>query len=115
MSSDEYNGYSNWDTFTVDVVLANNEPLYEQALQVVRAARDHSADPGGFTEEQAGAALKVEFNRKELYAAPELDMGKVNWGELAASWLIDVNEAWPVTVDEQEFASDEDRFGPQEP
>ena len=69
--TEEYNGWTNFDTWAVGTVLANEEDKYLMAQSIVA----QSIHPG--------AALRQYV--EEIAGAYDWDLGPVNWSELLDS------------------------------
>lgn len=104
-----YEGWSNYPTWCVNLWLANDEGLYNEALGVVRTAIADVKTGEYLTPEQAIAcdvedALKdwVEeladtMTGEQLQSSMVSDiltwaLGQVDWRELAESWIETVDE-----------------------
>jgi hypothetical protein len=67
-----YNGWSNWETWNVNLWAMNEEPAY----RAVCAGRPYTAD-------------SAETLARELFpdGTPDgADLGEVNWDEIARGW-----------------------------
>jgi hypothetical protein len=118
--SDEqgYNGWKNYPTWAVNLWLANDEPLYREALEKAREAvedapQDLNAIPDGVTGRgpiwtvEETARFRLADTLKDWVSddlAPDLGasfsadllgyaLGCVDWEEIAVSWIESVKDA----------------------
>ena len=89
--TEEYNGWTNHETWAADLWLSNDEGLYNEVREIVKNSKDEwDAEKSikEYVEElremvdsgEAGEELKLMFN----------DIGslwRVNWGEIAEAWI----------------------------
>jgi len=95
MESDTYNGWTNWETWIVNVWMDNNQNLYEHYLDVTREK---------ISTDKQSAALKLSAILRENFDewAPEIEglyldllsgaMREVNWREIALHLVERVEE-----------------------
>jgi hypothetical protein len=94
--NEDYNGWTNWETWNVDLWMTNEEPNYDHLYREANSLTLDGSD--------------AERIVQEVYpdGTPDMDPGEmdnVNWDELAASW----NEEFG-NVEEAEEAEMEERI-----
>ncbi len=80
-------GYTNWETFAVEVTLANDEPLYTALRELL--ARDVNAGDYEIAEVVLRRFVSLR-NVTKIAGVPIADVGKVNFREIATMWLDEV-------------------------
>jgi hypothetical protein len=83
MSDNTYNGWTNWETWQINLGLDNEEPLYRDKVRFIRAGKLDDAS--------------VEEFCREYFpnGTPDMDpgdMGKVNWEEIGESFRREAEE-----------------------
>ena len=69
MTDQEYNGWTNYETWAVGVELLNDEDLYGRAKEIADGDAPHP-----------GAALRQYV--EEIAGSYDWDLGPVNWSEI---------------------------------
>lgn len=104
-----YQGWSNYPTWAVNLWMANDEPMYREALDMARATVMHiSVDSnvltGIWSEENAAKFRLADSYKDWLTEMATLDeasfrsdilgwaLEQVNWEEIAAAWIEDASE-----------------------
>jgi len=77
MSTDGYNGWTNWATWNAALWMNNNESTYHNRI------RRHRFDE--WTGDDV-ATFFQEFFPKGTPDMDKNDLGKINWDEIARSW-----------------------------
>lgn len=80
-------GYSNWETFTVGVMLANDEPMNLRTQKAVEDFKATFTGRGPFTKIHAGIAIEAVWSHTEFADRSIWDVGKVNWAEIGDEYL----------------------------
>jgi len=75
--ADGYNGWTNYETWNINLWIDNEEPLYRDKMRFIRST--------------ALTAKRVEAYCREVYpeGTPDMDPGdmdKVDWEELTEAW-----------------------------
>lgn len=89
--ADTYNGWTNWETWQINLWLDNEEPLYREKVRFLRAATHFDAPyvrafvEGVFPD----GTPDMQGDEKESVAE---QMGKVNWAEIAAHFAEEAKE-----------------------
>jgi hypothetical protein len=94
--STEYNGWSNYATWNVNLWLANDEPMYRDVSRMAERERD---DSGNTPQDEVAAALGERIREYvtdlwdtfgsfgDLRPEDDDDLGAVDWDEVASAWL----------------------------
>lgn len=101
--SDKYNGWSNYETWVVDLWLTNDKDSYDCLTQEAQVHYNDAQTGPHLTREQiATHKLSVSLELMLEKCAPELSgvygdllshaLRKVDWLELAGSWIEEVNK-----------------------
>ncbi len=111
--SDEYNGWTNRETWAANLWLSNDEGVYNLALERARDALDGyttRCDTYGLEPTRDGAAMSVgeelsaqieeleELLIPESYRSMRDDIGslwRIDWQELGEAWLEQISEETP--------------------
>jgi len=99
-TSKRYNGWTNYETWAVNLWLSNEEPSYRYWEEVSQEVADGAEATNIFTRaEQARFALADRLKAEHEEALPELQgfagdllnaaLSEVNWGEIAEALLED--------------------------
>lgn len=92
MSDKSYNGWTNYETWVVNLWLANDEGLYIEATDRATNADgdvyDLAQDFKSWVCDDLAPDLGASFAADLLNAA----LSEVDWNEIATSWLEDVAE-----------------------
>lgn len=98
MTKNEYNGYTNYETWAVNLWLQNDQGLYNTIKEFVNDAKENSEASEYLTKEQE-TVYALENTIKEFIeeSAPEVEgvwadllnaaLSEVNWKEIAENWL----------------------------
>lgn len=105
MTKKEYNGWTNYETWAVNLWLENEEPSYRYWTAMARScARQHSTKHDKSTYSEAALALANAIKDHHEEKAPEQLHGtvfadlltgalaEVNWREIAESWIDNATE-----------------------
>ena len=107
MSSEQgYQGWTNYETWCVNLWLSNEEPSQRYWAEMAQAAWDASEPSAYLTREQEAVRALADTMKDELEeAAPELTglyadllttaLGAVDWVEIATAWMEDIDKAAP--------------------
>ena len=79
-----YNGWSNYETWNVDLWLDNEEPLYRAKQAFIKRGRINAESVARFCFDTFPNGTPDMKHRA--------DMAKVNWSELADSWQAEYDE-----------------------
>ncbi len=87
MSANDYNGWTNWETWQINLWLDNEEPLYREKQRFLRkvATWIDSGKSDDFIENEICCYVNETFPK----GTPDMDpgdMGKVNWEEIVRSF-----------------------------
>jgi len=99
-----YNGWTNYETWTVSLWLDNEEPTYRYWREVAAECRHEVGDStqvcdGDCTVEEAASFMLAQKLRREITGASPLQnpsmygdlllaaLNEVNWEEIALKWL----------------------------
>jgi hypothetical protein len=93
MTSDGYNGWSNYETWNVSLWLGNDEPMYHDVNRLARRAEvsnthDEAVEELGESIRQYVTDLFTDSG-KFGDLDTEAELGAVDWDEVAAGWLED--------------------------
>jgi len=77
-----YNGWSNWDTWTVSMYLRADEPVYRFYLQLIKNTRIDK-----YTAK--GIALECKSHSSDGYSWDKVNIEAVNWSEIASMMIED--------------------------
>lgn len=108
-AAQSYQGWTNYPTWAVNLWMANDEPMYLEALAMAgQAVKDAPDDPNvseGIWSVEDTAKFRLADSYKDwLTELSELDeasfrsdvfgwaMEQVNWEEIAATWISDAAE-----------------------
>jgi len=86
MAEQTYNGWTNYPTWCVNLWLANDEGLYEQACELTRPLQTRSAVADalrGWVRDELAPDLGATFAADLLGYA----LDHVDWHELADAWI----------------------------
>ncbi len=96
MSDTTYNGWSNYETWNVNLWLSNEEPLYDEVRRMADVARDDTDIEQARQELADDLKPFVEelvFGNEEVYGIRgdllNHALGMVDWYEIATTWIED--------------------------
>lgn len=91
MSEHGYNGWSNWETWQINLWLDNEEPLYREKQRFLRRSVYFDADRAReFCEEMFPEGTPdMQGDEKET---PAQQMNRVNWDEIAEHFETEAKE-----------------------
>ena len=92
MTTDETcNGYTNWHTFSFDVTVSNDEPLYrmrERWFTRLMRADIHRLTPTAIRTHCVTSGI----TRRVKSSDHSIRIGKIDWSDIAESWQSDYEE-----------------------
>lgn len=77
MADNAYNGWTNWETWQINLWLDNEEPLYRDKVRFIRA---------GKLDDNSVKAFCFEYFPDGTPDMDPGDMSKVNWEEIGESF-----------------------------
>lgn len=83
-----YNGWTNWETWQINLWLDNEEPLYREKQRFLRRL-------DGIREPLQADAIEAFCREQFPKGTPDMDPGdmeKVNWTEIAESFVREAEE-----------------------
>jgi hypothetical protein len=105
INPDEHSGWTNYETFTVALFVDNNRPPYDQVKELAAVAMAEEY-PGVWLSDQLEELVQetyLQMERREegnrsdtdylAYTLLKAALDRVNWRELADTWLDTVKEA----------------------
>lgn len=89
MTDNTYNGWTNWETWQINLWLDNEEPLYREKQRLLRRLRTW--------DERTLSDEVIAFCREQFpNGTPDMDdpsdMDKVNWDEIVESFKREAEE-----------------------
>ena len=119
MSNTEYNGWTNYETWVVNLWLTNDSGSDEHLREMARDCLTHL--DGDMDDATWELAKRIEEDHDEFM--PETTgvysdllnhaLGCVNWGEIARHVISEEYDSWREDNPEEEIATDETRaYGP---
>ena len=72
MSEEGFNGWGNYETWTVDVLMSNNEAIYNNVTRIIRETKDDTEGAKSIKKYMRGAKVG--------------SLRGVNWKEIAEAW-----------------------------
>ena len=107
--AERYNGWTNYETWLVNLWLTNEEPTYRYWIESARYQRDHASEcsqvrDGIWSESEAATFNLADQLKDEIMEAAPNDestlygdlinaaLDNVDWAEIAESWLGDLDE-----------------------
>lgn len=89
MSSEECNGWTNWETWVVNLWLANDEGLYNETLWMC----NKEENPHEFEFERADELRDwVDSLMEDNIITDKVSLHRVNWKEIIDSWQDQIEE-----------------------
>lgn len=102
--SEKYNGWTNYETWLVNLWADNDQESYQFWREQSQAAYDNAEKDDTFTREER-AALDLADELKEWYTPPEVTgiwadminaaLSEVNWYEIAEHYIADCEKEEP--------------------
>ena len=89
MSSEECNGWTNWETWVVNLWLANDEGLYHEMLRMC----DKEQNPHEYEFQRADELRDwVDSLMDENIITDKVSLHRVDWKEIIDSWQNTIEE-----------------------
>lgn len=90
IESEECNGWTNWETWVVNLWLANDEGLYHETMRMC----DKEQNPHQYEfQRREELELWVDELMDEHIITDKVSLHRVNWKEIIDSWQRDIEES----------------------